>query len=265
MIDAGVVERCQAYVGRTREVADSMAREPAEKLAALLSTSVADHLPLCWHWVYFNAAIPPAHVGHDGHEKLGLFLPDVPLPRRMWAAGDIDVISPLALGVPAVRRTEIKDVAFKKGRSGDLCFVTLLHEVLQDGPALRETQTIVYRTPGQPETALRAADDPVPEGFQTVPDTTLVAYSAITQNGHRIHWDRGFCRDVEGYPGLVVHGPLLATLLAGALSETPSACTYRYRAMAPIFETSPFRIRKERANAFVERSDGKTAMTGEIA
>ncbi|MGR3511431.1 MAG: hypothetical protein ACU0GG_01605 [Paracoccaceae bacterium] len=260
MIDAGVVERCQAYVGRTREVSDSMAREPAEKLAALLSTSVADHLPLCWHWAYFNAAIPPENVGHDGHEKLGLFLPDVPLPRRMWAAGDIEVISPLALGVPAARRTEIKDVAFKKGRSGDLCFVTLSHEIVQDGPALRETQTIVYRTPGQPETALRSADDPVPEGFHTVPDTTLVAYSAITQNGHRIHWDREFCRSVERYPDLVVHGPWLATLLASVLVPVPGPRRYTYRATAPVFTTTPFRVVEDGSSARVERSDGATAM-----
>lgn len=264
MIDAATIERCRAFIGRTREVSDSLAREPAEKLATLLGADLAEHLPLCWHWAYFNPAIAPENVGHDGHEKLGLFLPDVPLPRRMWAAGDIEVLSPLRLGTPATRRTTIRDVAFKEGRTGDLCFVSLMHDIVQEQPAIRETQTIVYRNPGQPEPALRKPDDPVPDGFQTVSDTTLVAYSAITQNGHRIHWDREFCRSVEVYPGLVVHGPFLATLLAGALVPVPGPCRFTYRATAPVFETSPFRVVTEGSHARIERSDGATAMQGKV-
>lgn len=264
MIDAATIEQCQSVVGRTRELTDSIAREPAEKLATLLGHDLADHLPLCWHWGYFNPAIPAENVGHDGHEKLGLFLPDVPLPRRMWAAGEIKLLSPLKIGMPATRRSTITDVAFKEGRTGDLCFVTLTHDIVQEHPVIRERQTIVYRHPGQPETALRSASDPVPNGYRTVPDTTLVAYSAITQNGHRIHWDREFCREVENYPGLVVHGPLLATLLAGALVPEPKSCRFSYRAMAPVFETSPFRVVSEGSSARIERSDGVTAMEARL-
>lgn len=264
MIDPDTLERCRAFIGRTREATDSIAPEPMQKLGALLGVEPGDQVPLCWHWAYFNPAIPADHVGHDGHEKLGLFLPDPPLPRRMWAAGDIEVLSPLRIGVPATRRTTIEDVTFKEGRTGDLCFVTLTHDIVQEHPAIRERQTIVYRRPGQPEPALRDAEDPVPEGFRTVPDTTLVAYSAITQNGHRIHWDRAFCREVENYPGLVVHGPLMATLLAGTLQPQPQAGRFTYRAMAPVFETSPFRIVHEGSSARIERSDGVTAMEARL-
>ena len=129
----------------------------------------------------------------------------------------------------------------------------------------RETQTVVYRDRGLAVSALRDAGDPVPEGHRVVPDTTLVAYSAITQNGHRIHWDRDFCRDVEGYPGLVVHGPLLATFLADTLIPAPKPCRFTYRATAPVFETSPFRIIATGAEARIERSDGATAMEAERA
>ncbi|MEM7720147.1 MAG: hypothetical protein AAF222_13185 [Pseudomonadota bacterium] len=278
MLDAKTVDRCKAFVGRTRAITDSLSPEPADKLAVLLGRHAGKYLPLCWHWAYFNAAIPPENVGHDGHEQLGLFLPDVPLPRRMWAAGEIDVISPLRIGTPATRVTSIEDVSFKDGKSGILCFVTLFHEITQKAGSaqepsgqhglVRERQTIVYRQPGQPETALRAQDDPVPDGFQTIPDTTLLAYSALTQNGHRIHWDRDFCRDVESYPDLVVHGPLLATLLANHASTEPGPCRFSFRASAPVFVTSPIRI--DAADQLLDagkrainmlRSDGVVAMT----
>lgn len=257
MISSETIDACRAFIGRTREVSDSLAPEPAAKLGTLLGRKPGTHLPVCWHWAYFNLAIPPENVGHDGHERLGLFLPEVPLPRRMWAAGDIELHAPLKLGTPAVQFSTVEDVVFKEGRTGDLCFVTVLHEIDQNGPALRERQTIVYRQPGQPEAALRAPNDPIPDGYRTVPDTTLLAYSAVTQNGHRIHWDRDFCRDVENYPDLVVHGPLLATLLAGALAPDPAPGRFTYRATAPVFTTSPFRVRAE---GRIERADGATAM-----
>lgn len=260
MISAEVMEICRAHIGRTREASDAMAPESAKKLAKLMGWTFQDTLPLCWHWAYFNAAIAPEDVGHDGHERLGLFLPDVPLPRRMWAAGEIDVISPLEIGVPAHRVSTIEDVVFKTGRTGELCFVTVRHEIAQGTSKLRERQTIVYREAGQAEDALRKAHDPLPEGFEVVPDTTLLAYSAITQNGHRIHWDRDFCRDVEKYPDLVVHGPLLASMLGRALEDTPAACHFQFRAKAPVFATSPIRVERDGAGARVLRSDNVVAM-----
>lgn len=278
MIDADIIENCRSFIGKTREIDDTLAPESAEKLGTLLQHGPGKHLPLCWHWAYFNKAVPPSRVGHDGHEALGHFLPDVPLPRRMWAAGEITVHSPLVIGLPARRLSTIEDVTFKEGRSGPLCFVTLRHDILQEnGPPhvltgkrgeMTERQTIVYREPGQPEAALRAPDDPVPDGFDTLADTTLMAYSAVTQNGHRIHWDRDFCREVENYPDLVVHGPLLATMLAGRLSATPGPCVFRFRALAPVFATTPVRIDlpdtahgTHLQTANMVRSDGVTAMT----
>ena len=207
-------------------------------------------------------------MGHDGHEKLGLFMPPAPFARRMWAAGEITVNRPLKLGVPASRVSTIADVAFKTGKTGPLCFVQVRHEITQAGAlALSELQTIVYRDRGLAERALRGPDDPVPDGYRVFPDTQLLAYSGVIQNTHRIHWDRDFCRDVEGYPGLVVHGPLLATTLADALMP-PSGmrpCRFTYRAKAPVFETSPVRVIAEDGSARIERSDGVVAMTAELA
>ncbi|MCG6882975.1 MAG: acyl-CoA dehydrogenase [Silicimonas sp.] len=263
MID-DIREQCLSYIGRERVLADSMAPEPAMKLATLLDQPLGDRLRTTWHWAYFNPAIPERDVGHDGHERLGLFMPPAPFERRMWAAGTVEIIRPLAIGTPAHKRSRIADVAFKSGKSGDLCFVTVEHEIDQGGPALRETQTIVYRDRGLAVAPLRNAGDPIPGGYRVVPDTTLVAYSAITQNGHRIHWDRDFCRDVEGYPGLVVHGPLLATYLADTLIPEPSPCRYAYRATAPVFETSPIRIASVGDGARIERSDGAVAMEAHL-
>ncbi len=260
MITSETIDACRDFIGRTRELSDTIAPEPAAKLAKILEREPITHLPVCWHWAYFNSAIPPEHVGHDGHERLGLFLPEVHLPRRMWAAGNIEVHAALEVGIPATRLSTIEDVAFKTGRTGDLCFVTVRHEIEQRRAAITERQTIVYRQPGQPEQVLRGPTDPVPDGYRTVPDTTLLAYSAITQNGHRIHWDRDFCRNVENYPDLVVHGPLLATLLADALAREPVPGRFKYRATAPVFTTSPFRIASDNAKARIERSDGVTAM-----
>ncbi len=192
-------------------------------------------------------------------------MPPVPYTKRMWAGGVVEVLRPLLVGQPAVKRSRLEDVVFKSGKSGDLAFVTVAHEITQNGPALREQQTIVYRDRDLGETVDAVPDGPLEDGFRTVPDTTLIAYSAITQNGHRIHWDRDFCRTVEGYPGLVVHGPLLATLLADTLVEEPRPCRFTYRATAPVFEATPFRIVTEGQTARIERVDGETAMTAEVS
>ncbi len=255
---------CLSYVGRERRLTDSMAPEPAQKLAVILGAELPEALPATWHWAYFNAAVPLADVGHDGHEKLGLFMPPAPFDRRMWAAGDITVHRPLTIGVPAQRVSTIDDVAFKTGKTGPLCFVQVRHEISQNGIlALTELQTIVYRDRGLPEQALRGPDDPVLDGYHVFPDTQLLAYSSVTQNGHRIHWDRNFCRDVEGYPGLVVHGPLLATTLADALMPAPAPCRFTYRAQAPVFETSPVRVVTDGNVARIERSDAVVATVAE--
>ena len=266
-MDDATREECLGYVGRQRIAEDSMAPERAEKLAVLLNQPLPpEGLPPTWHWAYFSAAIPAGDVGHDGHEKLGLFLPPAPFQRRMWAAGEVEMRQPLALGLRAERVSTIKDVEFKTGSTGDLCFVTIRHEIAQGGrTCLCEDQTVVYRDRGLAVEPLRQPDDPVPEGFRVHPDTMLLFYSAVTHNGHRIHWDREFCRDVEGYPSLVVHGPLMATELCDGLRDGLAPCRFAFRATAPVFDTSPVRMVASgetdgRRDGRIERSDGEVSM-----
>ena len=255
------------HVGRQRESEDMLAPEAAEKLAVLLGADVPqEYLPPTWHWVYFNRPVAFADQGSDLHERLGRFLPAVPLQRRMWAAGEVSVLQALQIGVPARRVSTIRAVDFKEGATGTLCFVTVTHEIEQEGaPCISEVQTIVYRDRGPPEPGLRAPGDPVPEGYVTYPDSQLFFYSAVTHNGHRIHWDRDFCRGVEGYPDLVVHGPMMATELCDAMRDGPGPLRFAYRAQAPVFVTTPVRIHlgvpgRERRGQ-IERSDGVVSMT----
>ena len=270
-MDEATRTSCEAHVGRTRVTHDTMAPEAAAKLAVLLGAPPpGGQLPPTWHWAYFNAAIPGADQGYDLHEKLGLFLPPAPFPRRMWAAGDVTMHAPLELGRLATRRSVVEDVAFKSGQSGEMCFVTVRHEIEQGGEnRITEKQIVVYRDRGAPETALRGPGDPVPEGYFTHPDGMLFFYSALTHNGHRIHWDRDFCRDTEGYPDLVVHGPLMATELCDAMRDGLAPCRFAFRAQAPVFVTTPVRLRAgdpgpEREGR-IERSDGVVSMKGTLS
>lgn len=263
-------EACEACVGRQRETKDTMAPEAAEKLSVILGTEpTGDKLPPTWHWAYFNQAVPLEKQGADMHERTGLFLPAAPFHRRMWAAGEVQILQPLKLGEPAHRTSTIVDVSFKEGKSGSLCFVNVKHEIEQGGlPCIEEIQTIVYRDRGAPEKALRSADDPVPNGYFTHPDSQLFFYSCVTHNGHRIHWDRQHCQEVENYPDLVVHGPLMATELCDAMRDGIRPVRYRYRALAPVFTTTPVRIRpgvpgSEREGR-IERSDGVTSMAATL-
>jgi len=259
---------CEGHVGRVRIVEDTMAPEPAEKLATLLGQELSsEELPPTFHWAYFNKGIPAAELSGDMHERTGRFLPAAPFHRRMWAAGDVSVLQPLRLGSPATRRSTITDVAFKDGKSGQMCFVTLSHRIEQQGvPCIDETQTIVYRDRGRMESDPRRTREEEPDGYFTHPDSQLWFYSAVTHNGHRIHWDRAFCREIEGYPDLVVHGPLMATELCEAMrGDLSSPQRFKFRAQAPVFTTTPVRIvlgmpRKERTGE-IQRVDGIISMT----
>ena len=263
---------CEAFVGNCREIEDTLAPEPAEKLAALLGNKLSgDRLPPTYHWAYFNKGVPAADVGADMHEKTGIFLPAAPFHRRMWAAGDVSILQPLRIGMPARRRSTVTEVTFKSGKSGQMCFVTVSHEIEQGGaPCIFERQTIVYRDRGAPERTSRQADDPVPDGYFIHPDSELWFYSAVTHNGHRIHWDREFCRDVEGYPDLVVHGPLMATKLCEALrGDTPAPLRFVFRAQAPVFTTTPVRLvvgmSGKQGHAEFQRFDGVASMTATLS
>jgi 3-methylfumaryl-CoA hydratase len=272
MTDSHAIDEARAAIGRRRVIRDGLAPEAVAKLAVLMDAAPPeDLLPPTWHWIFFNRPVAEADQGADLHERTGLFLPAAPFPRRMWAAGEVTLHRPLRIGVPATQAITVADVAHKSGRTGEMCFVTLALEVEQEGAAcIAETRTIVYRDRGSPEPALRAPGDPVPKGFSTHSDGKLFFYSAVTHNGHRIHWDRQFCREVEGYPDLVVHGPLMATELCEALRDGAEVgpCRYSYRVQAPVFTSTPVRIEPGTLGpdreGLIRRSDGVVSMIGRL-
>jgi len=195
---------------------------------------------------------PQSDVGPDGHAKRGGFLPPVPLPRRMWAGSQMEFRRPLRIGDDIARTSRIVDVTEKSGSSGALVFVKVRHDVSVHGdpaPALTEYHDIVYREAPKPGAA-PAAPRPAPSSAAwqrtIVPDDVLLfRYSALTFNGHRIHYDRRYVTEVEGYPGLIVHGPLLATLLLDLVRRNaPQAWVTRFdfRAMRPVFDLHPFTV-----------------------
>ena len=204
--------------------------------------------PLLAHWLYFHSYSPMTEVAPDGHAKGGVFLPPVNLPRRMWAGSRVDFLKPLRIGASIARRSTITDVQEKAGRSGKLIFVRVEHRVSDEsGPVLSESQDIVYRDlpapngmAGPPKLAPTKVD--WARRFEPNP-VLLFRYSALTFNSHRIHYDRTYVTEVEGYPGLIVHGPLIATLLLHELTaRRPNAdiTHYSFRAVRPLFDTTPF-------------------------
>ncbi|MEL6264029.1 MAG: MaoC family dehydratase N-terminal domain-containing protein [Pseudomonadota bacterium] len=265
------------WIGREAEVEDVLDRRTARRMQSLMRPAPAlaegDALPPLWCWLYFHAPAPLDALGRDGHAAKGGFLPPVPLPRRMWAGGRFEFPGTLRIGRPATRRSRILDVAEKTGRSGALCFVTVEHAYAQGGvTAWREEHDIVYREDPAPGSA-PPPSPPAPGGATdretvTPSPVMLFRYSALTFNGHRIHYDRDYAREVEGYRDLVFHGPLTATLLADlADRRTPGRLArFDYRARAPLFDTAPFGIALDRGattRAWAATPDGRLAMTAE--
>ncbi|WP_322048962.1 acyl-CoA dehydrogenase [Paraburkholderia sp. J67] len=250
-----------------QSVSDTISLAPAAALAATLDCShvprTGDALPPIWHWLYFWSAAPQAELGPDGHPQKGGFLPDLGLPRRMAAGGRITFNAPLTIGAQAERVSRVLSVEHKEGRSGRLAFVTVEHDIQVDGvTAIREEQDIVYREAAQPGQSGQAQAKPTaaPDGAdwrrEIAPSEVLLfRYSALTFNGHRIHYDRDYARDAEGYPDLVVHGPLIATLLLDSVARfAPEAVVreYRFKAVRPTFLGNRFTICGRRAQ------DGKS-------
>ena len=217
----------------------------------LMSSPVeGDALPPLWHWIYFWSANPASLIGPDGHPYRGGFLPPVTLPRRMWAGSRMIFRNALPVGAVAERTSLIKSVNVKQGKSGPLVFVTVAHEIAVSGePVILEEHDIVYRDPpqaGEAPAVPKAAPTNAQWSQQIVPDPVLLfRYSALTFNGHRIHYDRSYVTEVEGYPGLIVHGPLIATLLIGlAARELPGReiSSFMFRAVSPLFDIEPFSL-----------------------
>jgi 3-methylfumaryl-CoA hydratase len=212
-----------------------------------------DPVPPGFHWTLFPPLARQSELGPDGHAKRGGFLPPVPLPRRMWAGSRIRFLQPLRVGDRVEQLSVIDRVEEKRGRAGALVFVTVRHTVSSGGtPAVEEEQDLVYREPPRPAAGGEPPAPPVepaPQGAwrrQIVPDDVLLfRYSALTFNGHRIHYDRRYVTGEEGYAGLVVHGPLIATLLLDLLRRAlPDATVerFRFKGLRPTLDVSPFTV-----------------------
>ena len=246
------IDELRGWIGRTETATDVVTVTPARALAATLDLGrtfeAGDALPPPWHWQYFLTMSPMAEVGPDGHPKRGGFLPPVPLPRRMWAGSRMEFHRPLRVGDTITRVSRIADVVLKEGRSGALVFVKVRHEIaVAEGAALVDEHDIVYRDlPKLDDPAPAPRSAPLPGAWrrEVRPDPVLLfRYSALTYNSHRIHYDHPYVTRVEGYPGLIVHGPLLATLLLDLLvRELPHASIthFEFRAMRPVFDVAPF-------------------------
>ena len=252
---------------RKQDVMDS-ARASAFQVALGHDATLCagDPLPPFFHQLYFWDPEPPKALGRDGHPKVGGLIPDMGLPRRMWAGGRLNFHGPITAGTPAEKRTVCERHQRKDGRSGPLGFVTLRHEIWQDDAlCVTEWQDLVYR-----EDADRVAPKPVPpvarkdaETMDRVSftSTLLFRYSALTFNGHRIHYDLDYARDVEGYDGLVVHGPLLAQLLMlKAQTELGPLAEFSFRATSPLMDHETATLCRNGRDLWVQGPDGRQCM-----
>ncbi|WP_138470186.1 MaoC family dehydratase N-terminal domain-containing protein [Poseidonocella sp. HB161398] len=235
------------WIGRSETQSETLAPELVQRFAATFDREAAlapgAAAPQLIHLCLCQPARPTAELGPDGHPARGGFLPPVPLPRRMWAGGAFAFHAPIRIGETVTRRSAITDVALKSGRSGPLCFVTVEHRIESGGQlAVTERQDIVYR---EAVSASRAAPPAAPEGARhrriDAGPVLLFRYSALTFNGHRIHYDQPYVTGEEGYPGLIVHGPLQATLLALYAADLRGAplARFSFRSGTPLFDTAP--------------------------
>ena len=256
-----------SWIGKTESATDTATAAPYAALAAALDRPVerpADGavLPALWHWLYFLPLHRQSEIGPDGHGRRGAFMPPVALPRRMWAGSQLQFHRPLRIGDALMRRSFIESIQEKSGRSGALVFVRVRHELHRQGEAevaLTEWHDIVYREaakPGDAAPAPLAAPSACQWSRSITPDAVLLfRYSALTFNGHRIHYDRPYVTQTEGYPGLVVHGPLIATLLMDLLRRhLPDAdvASFEFKALRPLFDGRPMTVAAQAAG------DGKT-------
>jgi 3-methylfumaryl-CoA hydratase len=249
------IEHLETWIGRTEEKSDTVTPAQLAGLSATLDHAdpypeAGTAVPPAGHWLFFLPQAPQSEIGPDGHPHRGGFLPPVDLPRRMWAGGRIEFFGPLRVGDVIKRISTIKDVTHRTGQTGELVFVIVQHEVFgPDGLSIREEHDIVYRGEPDPE-APPPQIKPAPQDGQWVrsinPDPVLLfRYSALTFNGHRIHYDLKYVTEEEGYPGLIVHGPLMATMLIDlAVRENPTRVLekFSYRAVSPVFDTAPFTV-----------------------
>lgn len=274
------IEHLRTWIGKSHSDEDQLSLRHARLMSATVDYHAPNRiqtgcpLPPLWHWVFFLDGKPAGELGRDGHPARGGFLPPVPLPNRMWAGGRVAFLAPLPIGASVRKESSILKVDYKRGRSGDLVFVTVLHELKsQDNIALlREEHDIVYKGATPPAQSVKAVQPrPTAQFSATVrpTSTTLFRYSALTFNGHRIHYDQDYCRTVEGYTNLVIHGPLIATLLAGFAEEVSqhSVLEFNYRGVAPAILgesiTLSANVSEQRVELYATLGDGTLSMQAE--
>jgi 3-methylfumaryl-CoA hydratase len=270
------MQNIQDWIGRNQTTNDIATRAPLDGLAAMLDRDVSfwrdAEVPPLAHWLYFLSPAKGSEIGPDGHPKRGGFLPPITLPRRMWAGSRIEFLRSIAVGAEITDRSEVADIVEKKGKSGAMVFVTIRREIGCNGVlAIREERDVVYRD--EPKSAtMHSAPQPdarKPEWSRSVtPDPVLLfRFSALTFNAHRIHYDRDYAMKTEGYPGLVVQGPLTAMLLMDHyLAKNPRAdvSRFEFRAEKPLFDGAPFELCGSGTDLWARTPSGERAMAAQI-
>jgi 3-methylfumaryl-CoA hydratase len=272
------IDHLRQWIGRSDTATDIVTVQLVKGLRATLFQDIGapkagDAAPFTTHWCLGQPVYPMNMLGPDGHPTRGGFLPPVPLPRRMWAGGELNFIDPLRVGDEATRSSTISAVTIKQGSTGTLCFVTVNHEITTPrGVAIRDRQDIVYRDnpSGAAAPAKPAAPPPAAEHHEShlADPVLLFRYSALTFNGHRIHYDRDYVTKVEGYPGLIVHGPLQAALLVEFAARLKGAApkSFAYRGVQPLFDGADFSVNgNEAANGlevWTANASGTATMKG---
>ncbi|MET4218540.1 3-methylfumaryl-CoA hydratase [Bradyrhizobium sp. LB7.2] len=275
------IDHLRQWIGRSEEATDTVTAQLVKGLRATLFQEVGapkagDAAPFTVHWCLAQPVFPMSMLGPDGHPTRGGFLPPVPLPRRMWAGGEIEFFQPLRVGDESTRTSRIVDVQVKTGSTGTLCFVSVEHSISSPrGVAIRERQDIVYREMTTTQATTTKAPPPPPQAQAQHRETyvsdpvLLFRYSALTFNGHRIHYDRDYVTAVEGYPGLIFHGPLQATFIiemAAKLRGGKAPTKFTYRGVQPLFEGSEFSINANETEAGMElwtaNAEGQPTMKG---
>jgi 3-methylfumaryl-CoA hydratase len=273
-------ELMRSWIGRTASDCDVLTPRLAQELSVTLDRDgppfrEGDVCPLAIHWCLAPPMVPQSRLGPDGHPARGDFLPPVPLPRRMWAAGRLEFFDALRVGDTVERHSKIADVNVKEGRSGRLCFVAVEHKIsTARGLALKERHDIVYRDAAsgdaaKPNAPAREEPRKAQRSETRCADAVMLfRYSALTFNGHRIHYDRQYVTEVEGYPGLIVHGPLQATLLVEFAASIRSAGPkiFSFRALNPLFDGQEFTLNAAESDGaldlWITGPDGRTTMAG---
>ena len=274
------LDHLRQWIGRSTEASDIVTAQLVRGLRATLFMEIGepkpgDAAPFTTHWCLAQPVFPASELGPDGHPTRGGFLPPVPLPRRMWAGGELEFFEALRVGDEVTRTSRISDVTMKSGSTGVLCFVSVEHLIATvRGTAIRERHDIVYRdlSAAPPAAAAKSpAPPPAAQHREThmADPVLLFRYSALTFNGHRIHYDRDYVTKVEGYPGLIFHGPMQAAFLvefAARLHGGAAPKKFSYRGVQPLFEGSEFSVNANETSAGMElwtaNSAGQPTMKG---